>query len=85
MPLVEDSPLLQHIVKMILEQLHCQVDMTSTGEEAVILCMKNSYHLVLLDIGLPGIDGVMAARLIREQEKGNNKQSTPIIASWQSH
>ena len=30
--------------------------------------------------GLPGIDGIMATRLIREQERGSNKQPIPIIA-----
>lgn len=78
--LVEDSPLPQKIVKTILEQLNCDVDITATGEDAVILCMKNDYSLVLMDIGLPGIDGIMAARLIREQERGNGKRLTPIIA-----
>ena len=78
--LVEDSSLSQKIVQSILEQLHCCVDITATGEDAVILCMKNDYHLVFMDIGLPGIDGIMATRLIREQEKKNDKPSVPIIA-----
>ena len=33
-----------------------------------------------MDIGLPGIDGIMAAKLIREQEKGRREQPVPIIA-----
>ncbi len=78
--LVEDSLLPQRIVKAILEQLNCQVKIASTGEDAVIKCMKNDYNLILMDIGLPGIDGIMAARLIREQERANSKHLTPIIA-----
>lgn len=77
--LVEDSPLPQKMVKMILEQLNCCVDIAATGEDAIILCKKNVYHLIFMDIGLPGIDGIMTARLIREQEKKNNKSPTPII------
>ncbi len=78
--LVEDSPLPQQIVKRILEQLNCSVDIAATGEDAVILCMKNHYNFVFMDIGLPGIDGIMAAKLIREQEKGNREYPIPIIA-----
>ncbi len=78
--LVEDSPLPQKIVKTILEQLNCCVDIASTGEDAVILCMENHYNFVFMDIGLPGIDGIMAVRLIREQEKRNREYPVPIVA-----
>ncbi len=78
--LVEDSPLPQKMVKTMLERLDCDVDIAATGEDAVILCANNHYYLVLMDIGLPGIDGVMAARLIREQEKKKDQLSVPIIA-----
>ena len=66
--LVEDSPLPQRIVKSILEKLHCEVDIVDTGEDGVALCLENHFDLVLMDIGLPGIDGIVAAQLIREQE-----------------
>ena len=66
--LVEDSPLPQRIVKSILENLHCEVVIVETGEDGVAFCMENHFDLVLMDIGLPGIDGIMAAQLIREQE-----------------
>lgn len=66
--LVEDSPLPQRIVKSILENLHCEIVIVETGEDGVALCMENHFDLVLMDIGLPGIDGIMATQLIREQE-----------------
>lgn len=76
--LVEDSPLPQMIVEAILQQLDCRVDIADTGEDSVALCMKNHYDLIFMDIGLPGIDGIMAAQLIREQEKHGHR--VPIIA-----
>lgn len=76
--LVEDSPLPQRIVKSILENLHCEVDIVETGEDGVALCMENHFDLVLMDIGLPGIDGIMAAQLIREQESPGCH--VPIVA-----
>ena len=76
--LVEDSPLPQIIVKTVLQQLDCSVDVADTGEESVALCKQNHYDLIFMDIGLPGIDGIMAAQLIREQEKHGHR--VPIIA-----
>ena len=66
------------IVKAILKQLDCRVDVADTGEDSVALCMKNHYDLIFMDIGLPGIDGMMAAQLIRAQERPSHR--TPIIA-----
>jgi two-component system, OmpR family, aerobic respiration control sensor histidine kinase ArcB len=76
--LVEDSVLPRKIVENLLQQLECDVDIAVTGEDSIPLCQKNHYDLILMDIGLPGIDGIMATRLIREQEK--DQQHTPIIA-----
>ncbi len=76
--LVEDSPLPQMIVKTILQQLDCLVEVATTGEDSIVLCQQNHYDLIFMDIGLPGIDGIMAAQLIREQEKHGHH--VPIIA-----
>ncbi len=76
--LVEDSPLPQRIVKSILENLHCEVVIVETGEDGVALCVENDFDLVLMDIGLPGMDGIMAAQLIREQESPGCH--VPIVA-----
>ncbi len=76
--LVEDSPLPQMVVKTMLEQLNCHVDIAATGEDSIILCQKNRYDLIFMDIGLPGIDGVMATQLIRQQERSQGH--VPIVA-----
>jgi two-component system, OmpR family, aerobic respiration control sensor histidine kinase ArcB len=76
--LVEDSNLPRKIVETLLQQLECDVDIAVTGEDSIKLCQKNHYDLIFMDIGLPGIDGIMATRLIREQEK--DQQHAPIVA-----
>lgn len=76
--LIEDSPLSCKVAKAILEKLGCRVDTAATGEEGVAKSQKHRYDLMLIDIGLPGIDGMMTAKLIREQETKENH--TPIIA-----
>ncbi len=76
--LIEDSLLSRKVVKTMLEGFDCQVDIAATGEEGIVLSQKNHYDLMLIDIGLPGIDGIMTAKLIRDQ--GKTDYHTPIIA-----
>jgi two-component system aerobic respiration control sensor histidine kinase ArcB len=79
--LVEDSPLPQQVVKTLLQQLDCIVDVAATGEDSVALCKKNRYDLIFMDIGLPGIDGFMAAKLIRQQEEGQGHVSIVALTA----
>jgi signal transduction histidine kinase/CheY-like chemotaxis protein/PAS domain-containing protein len=51
---------------MLLQLMGQQVDTAHDGEEAVDKALSTHADLVLLDIGLPGLDGYAAARKIRE-------------------
>lgn len=43
------------------------------------MCKTNKgYHIILIDIGLPGIDGLEATRQIRAHEAGGNQHSRII-------
>ena len=64
----------------MIEDLECDVDSAETGEAAIELAEKNQYDLILMDIGLPGINGIEATRKIRLSEKENQRDLTPIIA-----
>ncbi len=76
--LVEDSIVPQIATKTILEQCNCVVDIAPSGEEGIALNQKQNYDIVFMDIGLPGMDGLATARMIRSQEKSSKK--VPIIA-----
>lgn len=76
--LVEDSIVPQIAAKIILEQYNCVVDVAPSGEAGIALKQKQDYDLVFMDIGLPGMDGLTTARMIRSQEKTSRK--VPIIA-----
>lgn len=75
--LVEDGEMMQMAARSLLENLSCFVDVAETGEQAIQLCENNQYDLILMDIGLPGIDGFEATKKIRALE---NNQTIPIIA-----
>lgn len=63
--IIDDDKLLQESIKDILIEKY-DVMIAGTGEEAIKLLKKNHIDLALLDISLPGIDGIETLRLIRK-------------------
>ena len=78
--IVEDNIIALQVQKVLMENLDCLVDCAETGEIAVDSAEKNKYDLILMDIGLPGIDGIEATRQIRLHEKEENRSTTHIVA-----
>lgn len=75
--LVEDSPIIQLAATSLLEKLNCFVDTVGSGEDAIAHCKEKSYDLILVDIGLPGINGFDAAYQIKQLA---DCKLTPIVA-----
>jgi len=75
--LVEDHPLSQEILTEMLEELGCEVTIAGTGVEALDLAGASAFDLILMDLQLPGIDGLAATRLIRLLPA---YRRTPIVA-----
>ena len=68
--LVEDDDSIGRLVKSYLEQQDgWRVVWLRTGEEAVAELRRHPVRLVVLDLGLPGIDGFEVCRQIRAQSK----------------
>lgn len=74
--LVEDNPVNQIIVSGILLQWGVSITSAENGIEAIDFIEKDSFDLVLMDIQMPKLDGVAAAKVIRR----NLKDKTPIVA-----
>ncbi len=62
---VDDEPQIRKALGVNLRARGYEVDMAATGEEALTLAAGNHPDLVLLDIGLPGIDGVEVVEGLR--------------------
>jgi two-component system aerobic respiration control sensor histidine kinase ArcB len=77
--LVEDDPLAQKVATFNLVELGCLVTIASNGNQAVSLFMENDFDLILIDIGLPDMDGYQVAETIRRREGGATTQ-VPLIA-----
>ncbi|MBI4911936.1 MAG: response regulator [Acidobacteria bacterium] len=75
--LVEDNPLNQQVAIRILAGLGLQATLASSGAEAVELAAAGGHDLILMDVHMPGMDGVQATQAIRRKERGRR---IPIIA-----
>jgi len=63
--LVDDDLLLRRSLAFNLEQAGYRVSTAANAEDALALAERDPPHLVLLDIGLPGMDGLEALRRFR--------------------
>ena len=67
--LVEDSERLRRSVSTSLKKSGYLTDSTGDGEEGLWLAQSNDYDVVVLDIMLPGLDGLSLLKRLREQGK----------------
>jgi len=80
--LVEDVKVSQRIYLAALKRGYYRVAFAETGEKAVELYKRhaNSLKAVLMDIFLPGVDGIQTTRQIRRYEEENGYSRKPIMA-----
>ncbi len=65
--LVDDDALLRRSLSFNLEQNGYRVSTAGNAEDALALARRDQPDLILLDIGLPGMDGLDALRYIQEK------------------
>ena len=68
--IVDDEQNMRITLADILQDEGYEVDMAASGDEAVRLCSERDYRVVLLDVRMPGIDGVETFRQIRRHQEG---------------
>jgi two-component system KDP operon response regulator KdpE len=63
--LVEDEAPMRRTLDTSLRAHGYEVDLAANGEEALVLARRQDPDVVILDLGLPGIDGVKVAQTLR--------------------
>jgi CheY-like chemotaxis protein len=79
--LVDDNPAGAQTMSMLLGLQGFSVVTASTGKEALSLFKENSPSVVLLDIGLPDINGLDVARAIRDAQ-GERRPLLVAVTGW---
>lgn len=74
---VEDNQMNTELVTDLLEVNDFLVSHASTAEEGILAARDQSPDLILMDISLPGMDGLCAARTLKSEP---STQHIPIIA-----
>ena len=75
---VDDTRMNIMVVQGLLKTTQIMADPAQSGEEAVELCRRIPYDLILMDQRMPNMDGAEAMRLIRAGEDSLNRK-TPVI------
>lgn len=74
--LVEDEDFIRELYKRQLDLAGFQTDAFGNGNEALAALAQNQYDLILLDIMLPGMNGLQILKRLRGEEKTKN---TPVF------
>ena len=77
MLVVDDGEVNQIVATGILRNLGFDADVVDNGAEAIAAVGRQAYDAVLMDVRMPGMDGIEATAEIR---RGENGRRAPIIA-----
>jgi DNA-binding response OmpR family regulator len=71
---IEDDENIIELLNIHLKDLSCEVSTTGNGNDALEIATQNNFDLIILDLMLPGLNGMEICRRIRQQDR-----TTPIM------
>lgn len=77
--IAEDNPTNAQVLTRMLKSLGITVHHVENGQQAVNTFMRKRFDVVIMDIEMPIMDGAEATRQIRQFEKEEQRERTPII------
>ena len=76
----EDNPVNQKVLQAIVEPMDVELSLVGDGAQAVEAWKGGEFDVILMDIQMPVMDGIAAARAIRKAERDEGRPRTPILA-----
>jgi len=76
----EDNEVNQRLVRRMLEKDGHAVTVVPDGQAAVSAADQDAFDVILMDVQMPGMDGLQAATAIRESERQSGGTRMPIFA-----
>lgn len=76
---VDDNPINQTILTTFMKRKKIKYDIANNGAEAVNKWKSGGFHLILMDIQMPVMDGIQATKEIRKMEKANAMAGFPPL------
>lgn len=76
---VEDDPINRELIRTYLMMGGLTAVEVDTGQKAIATCEQELFDAILMDLGLPDIDGIKTSETIIKDQRSKNRQ-TPIIA-----
>ncbi len=76
---VDDNSMNRDVIKALLKETQVQIYTAADGKQALNICSREKFDLILMDHLMPVMDGMEAFKLLREDEEGLNATTKTII------
>ena len=76
----EDNLVNQKVLKAIVEPMDVELALVADGQAAIEAWRTGEFDVILMDIQMPVMDGITAAKAIRAAERTERRPRTPILA-----
>jgi two-component system response regulator (stage 0 sporulation protein F) len=77
--LVDDEELVIRSIGKLLQKQGYDVVMANDGEDAITLAQKEFFDLIVLDVRMPGMNGIEVVKAIRRFQKQMSRKAIPEI------